>query len=219
MAKYSFHTIFVHWSATSYDWLETGDYHTIFNGKTGEKHPLTDYGTTLYRSTFGRNEGSVSVSMACMGEGGFDSYPPTDAAISAMCKELAILARDQGWSADEKFLEFRIMTHAEAAGLRDHDKEAAGKYISHGNDDSAEDAAARAAGLPHSNYGPSHWNGAPIHPDWPGGDVTRWDWWISHKNGKGGEGGYELRKHIVQWMLKLHQEALAAGHKASPGPK
>jgi N-acetylmuramoyl-L-alanine amidase len=125
--------IYLHWSATPYDWKETGHYHTVIQGN-GNVVRMTPYDYFLGAHTWKRNTNAVGIAIACMGgEDYWNDYPPTDVQIDAMCKETAQLAKDLGWSADDITIQ-RVMTHAEAASCRD------GCYL-------------------HENYGPVPWGG------------------------------------------------------------
>lgn len=184
--------IYLHWSATPYTWKELGHYHTVVTGD-GQVHRLTDYHTPLYAHTYARNQDAIAISLACMGNGGFRDYPPTEAQIDSMCKECAKVAIGLGWPADATKLKKLIMTHAECAANRDYPLETVMEAQGKG------EAYACSIGLPHDNYGPSSWSDG-----WPGGNVERWDLWQLRPSDKGGAGGFELRDRIVAWMKKLH---------------
>ena len=126
-------TLYLHWTATPYDWIRPGHYHSIISGD-GRVHRLHDYNVDLPAHTYGRNRNSVALSCACMG-GVPDPWtqPPTDAQLSSLCAEAAAVARSWGWGADQITVE-RVMTHAEAASNRD------GRWM-------------------HDNYGPVIWGG------------------------------------------------------------
>ncbi|MBC1262424.1 N-acetylmuramoyl-L-alanine amidase [Synechococcus sp. BSF8S] len=126
-------TIYLHWSATPYDWLRPGAYHTIVAGD-GRVHRLHAYTIDLYSHTYRRNSNSVAICCACMG-GRPDpwSMPPTEAQLNSMCREVASLTHDWGWQAGDITIQ-RVMTHAEAASNRD------GRVM-------------------HDNYGPVIWGG------------------------------------------------------------
>ena len=194
--------VYLHWSATPYNWngLEANGkpaYHTVRND-LGHRIRHVDYKTALDAHTFRRNLNAVALACACMGGRGFADYPPTHAAIDDMCKEAAEISIDAGWSVAE--LPKRVLTHAEAAANRDYPRDLAFKAPCTDNDGAAE-----ALGLPHDNYGPSHWRGAPVDSDWPGGTVDRWDWWYCHIDDEphAGNGGYVLRNRIAFWMGQL----------------
>ena len=187
--------IYLHWSATDYDWCEPGHYHSVTTGD-GKVHRLTDYHEPLYEATFGRNTGSISLAMACMSPvGGTWSHAPKEEQIDAFCRECAVVALGLGWHPLD--LEHKIMTHAEAAACRDYPRELVARF-SGLSPSSDYDHAAQAAGLPHANYGPSSWVDG-----WPGGDVYRWDLWQLRASDKGGVGGHELRVRVQAWMAKL----------------
>ena len=59
-------TLYLHWTATSYDWIRPGHYHSIISGD-GRVHRLHDYNVDLPAHTYGRNRNSVALSCACMG--------------------------------------------------------------------------------------------------------------------------------------------------------
>jgi len=126
-------TIYLHWSATPYTWVRTGLYHTIVAGD-GHLHRLHSYTIDLNAHTWRRNSNAVAISCACMG-GSPDPWtiPPTEAQITAMCQEVAAVARSWNWQAEAITIE-RVMTHAEAASNRD-------------------------GRLMHDNYGPVAWGG------------------------------------------------------------
>jgi hypothetical protein len=126
-------TIYQHWSATPYTWVRTGLYHTIVAGD-GHLHRLHSYTIDLNAHTWRRNSNAVAISCACMG-GSPDPWtiPPTEAQITAMCQEVAAVARSWSWHAEAITIE-RVMTHAEAASNRD-------------------------GRLMHDNYGPVAWGG------------------------------------------------------------
>ena len=57
-------TLYLHWTATPYDWIRPGQYHSIISGN-GRVHRLHDYNVDLPAHTYGRNR--VALSCACMG--------------------------------------------------------------------------------------------------------------------------------------------------------
>ena len=59
-------TLYLHWTATPYDWIRPGHYHSIISGD-GRVHRLHDYNVDLPAHTYGRNRNSVALSCACMG--------------------------------------------------------------------------------------------------------------------------------------------------------
>lgn len=189
MTPQKIHKIFLHWSATNYTWKEPGHYHVVVTGD-GKVHKLHPYSEPLRAHTYGRNENAVAFSLACMGGAGFTSFPPTKAQIEAMCLEVARLVKSLGWPA-EKIDYKRIMTHAEAAALRDFPLSVV-KAVG------TSAARALAAGLPHEVYGPMGW------PDgWPSGTGERWDLWMLGPNDKKGSGGDILRRHILFYYKEL----------------
>ena len=202
--------IYLHWSATPYSWqgLESNGlpaYHSVFND-LGAMTRHVNYQNPLPAHTFHRNSNSIALACACMGGRGMSEFPPTHAQVDAMCKEAARVAYGLGWQADPHSLSLLILTHAEAAANRDYPLSLASRAP--GKDD---DSTAETIGLPHDNYGPSHWRGAPVYPQWPGGTVDRWDWWYCHPEdeatGAGG-GGYVLRDQIIS-----HMKAMKAAEK------
>ena len=58
--------IYLHWTATGYDWIRPGHYHSIIGGD-GRVHRLHSYSVDLPAHTYGRNRNSVALSCACMG--------------------------------------------------------------------------------------------------------------------------------------------------------
>ena len=127
-------TIYLHWTATGYDWIRPGRYHSIISGD-GLVHRLHSYNVDLPAHTWRRNSNSIALSCACMG-GIPDPWtvPPTEAQLKSLCIETASIAREWGWSADQITLS-SVMTHAEAASNRD------GRIM-------------------HDNYGPVVWGGS-----------------------------------------------------------
>ena len=125
--------IYLHWTATGYDWIRPGHYHSIIGGD-GRVHRLHAYSVDLPAHTFGRNRNSVALSCACMG-GIPDPWtqPPTPAQLTSLCTEAAAIARSWGWQDADISLQ-SVMTHAEAASNRD------GRVM-------------------HDNYGPMIWGG------------------------------------------------------------
>ena len=149
-------TIYLHWTATGYDWIRPGHYHSIISGD-GRVHRLHSYSVDLPAHTWQRNSNSVALSCACIG-GIPDpwSMPPTAAQVAGLCSEAASLARSWGWHDSDIGIQ-QVMTHAEAASNRD------GRVM-------------------HDNYGPVVWGGTgerwdllQLEPDGPldGGDQLR----------------------------------------------
>ena len=126
-------TIYLHWTATGYDWIRPGHYHSIVGGD-GRVHRLHDYSVDLPAHTWRRNSNSVALACACMG-GQPDPWlqPPTVEQLSSLCAEAASLARRWGWGEADITIQ-RVMTHAEAASNRDGQ-------------------------IRHDNYGPVVWGG------------------------------------------------------------
>lgn len=126
-------TIYVHWTATPYNWVRSGLYHSIINGD-GHVHRLHSYAADLPAHTWRRNANSIGISCACMG-GRSDPWtiPPTEPQLEALCQEAAAVARSWGWGPEQITIQ-RLMTHAEAAANRD------GRVM-------------------HDNYGPVAWGG------------------------------------------------------------
>ncbi len=126
-------TIYLHWTATGYDWIRPGHYHVIIGGD-GRVHRLHATSVDLPAHTWARNSNAVALSCACMG-GQPDPWtlPPTPAQLESLCTETAAIATSWGWSAEDITIE-RVMTHAEAASNKD------GRVM-------------------HDNYGPVVWGG------------------------------------------------------------
>ena len=55
--------IYLHWTATGYDWIRPGRYHSIIGGY-GRVHRLHAYSVDLPAHTYGRNRNSVAHSRA-----------------------------------------------------------------------------------------------------------------------------------------------------------
>ncbi|ERN42623.1 N-acetylmuramoyl-L-alanine amidase [Rubidibacter lacunae KORDI 51-2] len=179
--------IYLHWSATSYNWSKPGSYHTVVLGD-GTIKRLTAYDQYLSKHTLSRNSNAVGICIACMGGKIWVDYPPTPIQIENMCKEVANLASQLGWSQDDITIK-KVMTHAEAAALRDFRKSDAEK---------ASGVSLKTAlhrGLPHENYGPMRW-----HDGWPGGTALRWDLWQLQESDIGGTGGATLRDMVKSYM-------------------
>lgn len=179
--------IYLHWTGTNYNWCVPGYYHTIILGN-GKVRRLTGYDQTLKTHTYARNSNSVSICCSCMGGTAWQDFPPTEAQITAMCKEAANLAQRLGWKPSDINIS-RVLTHAEAAANRDFSIDLARR----GSGVSLE--VARRRGLPHDNYGPQRW-----HDGWPGGVADRWDWWQIKASDQGGVGGDILRRRIREFM-------------------
>ena len=126
-------TIYLHWTATGYDWIRPGHYHVIIGGD-GRVHRLHATSVDLPAHTWARNSNAVALSCSCMG-GQPDPWtlPPTPAQLDSLCAETAAIATSWGWSASDITIQ-RVMTHAEAASNKD------GRVM-------------------HDNYGPVVWGG------------------------------------------------------------
>ena len=126
-------TIYLHWTATGYDWIRPGHYHVIISGD-GRVHRLHSTSVDLPAHTWARNSNAVALSCSCMG-GQPDPWtlPPTPAQLDSLCAETAAIATSWGWSASDITIQ-RVMTHAEAASNKD------GRVM-------------------HDNYGPVVWGG------------------------------------------------------------
>ena len=59
-------TIYLHWTATGYDWIRPGRYHRIIGGD-GRVHRLHALTADLPAHTWRRNSNSVALACACMG--------------------------------------------------------------------------------------------------------------------------------------------------------
>lgn len=180
--------IYLHWAATPYNWAVPGHYHTVIQGD-GSIRRLTGYEQFLPEHTYGRNRNAAALCIACMGGKIWEDYPPTSKQIESLCKEVAHLAKQLGWRAEDINIQ-RVMTHAEAAGLRDFPIEKARQGTG------VSPARARQLGLPHDNYGPQSWHDGP----WPTGTAERWDLWQLKKTDQGGIGGFILRDKIKAYM-------------------
>lgn len=125
--------LYLHWTATGYDWIRPGHYHAIVAGD-GRIHRLHDYSVDLAAHTWRRNSNSVALACACMG-GQPDPWlqPPLAAQLEGLCNEAATLLTAWGLSPEAVTVQ-RVMTHAEAAANRD------GRVM-------------------HDNYGPVIWGG------------------------------------------------------------
>ena len=78
--------IYLHWTATGYDWIRPGHYHSIIGGD-GRVHRLHVYSVDLPGHTYGRNRNSVALSCACMGGNRnlpFDERQPVNHPVASM---------------------------------------------------------------------------------------------------------------------------------------
>ena len=193
--------IYLHWSATHYDWAEPGHYHTVVSGNGSVKR-LTGYDQPLSAHTASRNQESVALCIACMGGRGWQDFPPTAVQIENLCKEVALLALKLGWKPDD-ITPYRVLTHAEAAANRDFPIEKV-RQVSGWNPPTSTPqgndylAKARKLGLPHENYGPATW-----FDRWPGGFVERWDLWQLKPGDQEGEGGLIVRNKIKKYLSQM----------------
>ena len=55
-------TIYLHWTATAYDWIRHGPYHSIICGD-GRVHRLHSYSVNLSAHTWQRNSSAVALSL------------------------------------------------------------------------------------------------------------------------------------------------------------
>ncbi|MBE9030155.1 N-acetylmuramoyl-L-alanine amidase [filamentous cyanobacterium LEGE 11480] len=195
----SIEKIYLHWSATPYNFVKEGAYHTIVQGD-GRILRLSGYDQFTFH-TFRRNSNAVGIACACMGGIPWRDFPPTQIQIENMCREAAALAKQLGWK-PESISDLphvnRVLTHAEAAANRDFGEISA--RLSTG----VSDSSAIRNGLPHNNYGPSRW------PDgWPGGTVERWDFFQIKESDPPGSGGDALRKMIREFMVSPTKSPLS----------
>jgi hypothetical protein len=196
--------IYLHWSATHYNWAEPGHYHSVVLGN-GTVKRTTGYEQPLSAHTFARNSSSVAICLACMGGRGWADYPPTPVQIEAACKEVALLAFRLKWLPKDISIK-RVMTHAEAAANRDYAQDIARKVSGWTLPTSTPQqnqyaSIARKAGLPHENYGPAYW-----FDKWPGGFVERWDLWQLKPSDPPGQGGFVMRTRIQEILSQMYNE-------------
>jgi hypothetical protein len=154
--------IYLHWSATPYNFTNPGAYHTVVQGN-GKIVRLTGYDQQTAH-TYRRNSDSVGIACACMGGIEWKDFPPTTIQVENMCREAAALAVSLGWKPkDINDLPNvnRILTHAEAAANRDF-PETLARFGT-----GVKDGDAISKGLPHNNYGPSGWSDG-----WPTGTLS-----------------------------------------------
>ena len=186
--------IYLHWSATSYNFTQQGAYHTIVQGD-GRVIRLTSYDQQSAH-TFRRNSNSVGIACACMGGIPWQDFPPTPIQVENMCREAADLAIELGWKASDirdltngNNSVNRILTHAEAAANRDFSPQ----LVARGT--GVSDTEAIRLGLPHNNYGPSNWLDG-----WSSGTFERWDFFKVKSTDRNGSGGNTLREMIRGFM-------------------
>lgn len=186
--------IYLHWTATNYEWAEPGHYHIVINHE-GEAKRLHSNNITLPH-TFARNKNAVGIAIACMGGKVWKDFPPTALQIEALCVVTARVAKSLGYAKEDVTIK-NIMTHAEAAALRDFPAALAQKVSNKRPMSSAQanefDKEAVALGMPHCNYGPTVW-----FDGWPGGYAERWDLAQLKQSDKMGIGGFRLRQRILE---------------------
>ena len=124
--------IYLHWTATGYQWVQPGHYHTIVTGD-GLVHRLHDYNIDLPAHTYRRNTNSIGLACSCMGGADPWSTPPTSLQIEGICREVSAIIKRWGWLESDINIK-NILTHAEAASNRD-------------------------GWIAHENYGPTAWGG------------------------------------------------------------
>lgn len=195
--------IYLHWSATPYNWAQPGHYHTIVLGN-GTVRRMHGYDQPLRAHTFGRNQDAVGMCLACMGGTKEWEMPPTEAQIESLCKEVAQLAFQLGWKPDDINIT-RVLTHAEAAANRDYvnardavQRVSGWRFPSSTPQGNDYLRIARSLGLPHENYGPRQWQDG-----WPGGYVERWDLWQLKPSDPPGAGGNILRDKIKAYLIQM----------------
>lgn len=181
--------IFLHWTAGSYQCDGPSSYHAVIE-KDGSVKKLVSYNVGLEGHTYRRNRNSASISTCCMGGEPWVSYPCTEAQLQGLVAETARLAASLGWTSRDITVK-KVLTHAEAAGLRDMPLDLVKALVHSGN--SLGSAASR--GLPHDNYGPSAW-----YDGWPGGVSERWDWAQTKRSDAMGEGGSIIRRLVQEKM-------------------
>ncbi len=205
--------IYLHWTATHYQWAEPGHYHTVILGD-GTCKKLTPYQQALKEHTAGRNPESVALSLSCMGSSPWIDYPPTPEQIESLCQEVAQIAYQLGWEPADITID-RILTHAEAAANRDYPLDIARQVSNLPAPQSTPQGdeylkRAHALGLPHENYGPTDWS-----DKWPGGFAERWDLLQLRPQDSNGSGGIVLRdriKTLLATQLKTHPRPKPLGN-------
>lgn len=186
--------IYLHWTATNYNWAEPGHYHIVIGnkGKITRLHPNTN----VLAHTFGRNTGAIGIAIACMGGTVWKDFPPQKEQIEALCQVTVKLMKEMGYKKEELTIQ-NVMTHAEAAANRDFPLDLARRVSGKRPISSVQvnqfDAEAKKLGMPHANYGPTHW-----HDNWPGGWAERWDLAQLKQNDQMGIGGFRLRQRMLE---------------------
>lgn len=199
--------IYLHWTAAPGKWLERGHYHTVIWDDCSV-HRLHDISDASPAHTYHRNSDSIGIGVNCMAGGNWDLHGPTDKQITTMCDEVVKLVRALGWFTLEVVkslnrdalanrLANKVMTHAEAAALRDFPLATALQVSSaSGLGVKARIVRAEKMGLPHDNYGPTGWADG-----WPDGTYEKWDFFMLKKNNKPGSGGHDIRIRILDKLL------------------
>ena len=108
--------IYLHWSAGHYGQFFE-DYHINID-RDGSIYASTDNLSEVLAHTYHRNTGAVGVSLACCAgatSNDLGDEPPTEAAIDAMAKVIAVLCDEFGLEITKD----NVMTHGEAANNED----------------------------------------------------------------------------------------------------
>lgn len=191
--------IYLHWTATPYDWKQPNHYHIVI---TKDEVVRLHQNNQKLSHTFGRNTNSIGIAVACMGGRGWKDYPPTPGQIEKLCATTAQVATRLGYKLEDINIK-NIMTHAEAAANRDFPIHLARKVSGRRPMSSVQanefDQEAKALGMPHANYGPQIW-----HDNWPGGYAERWDLAQLKPTDKMGIGGFRLRERIQQLWMQMN---------------
>ena len=79
-------TIYLHWTATGYDWIRPGHYHRIIGGD-GRVHRLHALTADLPAHTWRRNSNSIALACACMGgQPNPWTLPPTEVQLHSLSR-------------------------------------------------------------------------------------------------------------------------------------
>lgn len=109
--------IFLHWAASGYNANFPQNYHTVFKGDgTAQRNQSYSKFRTRKGHTWRRNGQGIGLSMASMGGKDPWSTPTTDAQVNSMADEIAKVAKDWGWKAED-INKTNVMTHAEVAKI------------------------------------------------------------------------------------------------------
>lgn len=117
--------IYLHWTGGTYT-SKPSVYHTVITGD-GKAHYMNPYSDNTVSHTWRRNSKGVGISAAAMGHTPASPYrealswaqtPLKDIQVNSMTLEAAKLALAWGWK-DSDITIRNVMTHAEAAGLKD----------------------------------------------------------------------------------------------------